>query len=157
MIYGLVCMREGAVGAGRRTGELGAFVWQGACPVLPQVVLPENRDGTNGALTRDGLRHRRPPHRTGRLCINCEHSRLDYRTTCTLDGRVCRHGRDGAWSCPSGYLSFNIIIVSYTLDTQSLTALPEALPCPEQDDMVQEKRERPPSARKAKYLSWYLS
>ena len=72
MIYGLVCMREGAVGAGRRTGELGAFVWQGACPVLPQVVLPENRDGTNGALTRDGLRHRRPPHRTGRLCINCE-------------------------------------------------------------------------------------
>ena len=72
MIYGLVCMREDAVGAGRRTGELGAFVWQGACPVLPQVVLPENRDGTNGALTRDGLRHRRPPHRTGRLCINCE-------------------------------------------------------------------------------------
>ena len=71
------------------------------------------------------------------------HSRLDYRTTCTLDGRVCRHGRDGAWSCPSGYLSFNIIIVSYTLDTQSLTALPEALPCPEQDDMAQENGPHP--------------
>ena len=153
MIYGLVCMREGAVGAGRRTGELGAFVWQGACPVLPQVVLPENRDGTNGALTRDGLGpYAIDDRRTapGGSVSTVSHSRLDYRTTCTLDGRVCRHGRDGAWSCPSGYLSFNIIIVSYTLDTQSLTALPEALPCPEQDDMA---RERPPSARKAKYLS----
>ena len=119
MIYGLVCMREDAVGAGRRTGELGAFVWQGACPVLPQVVLPENRDGTNGALTRDGLRHRRPPHRTGRLCINCEPlaTRLSHhlylRRSC-----VPSWSPDGAWSCPSGYLSFNIImIVSYTRHT----------------------------------------
>lgn len=36
VIYGLVGMREGAGGAGRR--ELGAFVRHGACPVLPQVV-----------------------------------------------------------------------------------------------------------------------
>ena len=111
MIYGLVCMREDAVGAGRRTGELGAFVWQGACPVLPQVVLPENRDGTNGALTRDGLGpYAIDDRRTapGGSVSTVSHSRLDYRT-CTLDGRVCRHGRDGAWSCPSGYLSFNII------------------------------------------------
>ena len=98
MIYGLVCMREGAVGAGRRTGELGAFVWQGACPVLPQVVLPENRDGTNGALTRDGLRHRRPPHRTGRLCINCKPlatrlSHLYLRRSCVPScGRDVVHG-----------------------------------------------------------------
>ena len=76
MIYGLVCMREGAVGAGRRTGELGAFVWQGACPVLPQVVLPENRDGTNGALTRDGLPSTTATSR-GSVSTSCErHSTL---------------------------------------------------------------------------------
>ena len=127
MIYGLVCMREGAVGAGRRTGELGAFVWQGACPVLPQVVLPENRDGTNGALTRDGLRHRRPPHRTGRLCINCEPlatrlSHLYLRRSC-----VPSCGRDGVHGPrPARLVSGSIVQYIVSFHTQSLTALPRA-------------------------------
>ena len=143
MIYGLVCMREGAVGAGRRTGELGAFVWQGACPVLPQVVLPENRDGTNGALTRDGLRHRRPPHRTGRLCINCEPlatrlSHLYLRRSCVQScGRDGVHGPRPA-RLVSGSGSFNL---SYRF-THSLSQR-----CPEQ-----ENAERPSQA-KQKYLS----
>ena len=61
VIYGLVGMREGAGGAGRRTGELGAFVRHGACPVLPQVVLPENR--------AHGARERRVEWRSQRLDI----------------------------------------------------------------------------------------
>ena len=126
MIYGLVCMREDAVGAGRRTGELGAFVRHGACPVLPQVVLPENR--AHGALTRDGLRHRRPPHRTGRLCINCEPlaTRLSHhlylRRSC-----VPSCGRDGVHGPrPARLVSGSIVQYIVSFHTQSLTALPRA-------------------------------